>query len=65
MMVRPRQLGTGLMRKIIAGLLAITIAAISIEGAMARKRDHPNSGYCLSGKSVKNVAKCKENGGRK
>jgi hypothetical protein len=53
------------MRKIIAGLLAITIAAISIEGAMARKRDHPNSGYCLSGKSVKNVAKCKENGGRK
>jgi hypothetical protein len=33
-------LGKGLMRKIIAGLLAITIAAISIEGAVARKRDH-------------------------
>ncbi len=34
----------GLMRKIIVGLLAITIATISVHGAVARKaKDYPNS----------------------
>jgi hypothetical protein len=34
--------------------------------ASARKtKDYPNSGYCLSGKHVKDVKKCREHGGRK
>ncbi len=56
----------GLMREIIVGLLAIAIATISVHGAVARKaKDYPNSGFCQSGKHLKDIANCKENGGRK
>jgi hypothetical protein len=53
------------MRKIIVGIMTIGIAAVSVQGAVARKMDNPNTGVCKSGQQVKDVAKCKENGGKK
>jgi hypothetical protein len=48
-------------------LAAFAVATAPIFGprAEARGKDKINSGYCLSGKMVKDVKKCKENGGRK
>ena len=55
----------GLMRKITVVVMAVIIAAVSVQGASARKKDGSNSGYCKSGEQVKDMANCKENGGKK
>ena len=47
--------------------LVILLAATSFvtTQADARKKDHANTGYCKGGVQVKDMAKCKENGGKK
>ncbi len=55
--------------KLFSGLLAaIAVAAFVATPANAegkRKKDKATSAFCASGKHVKDVAKCKENGGNK
>ena len=55
--------------KFFAGLLAtVAIVAFLVTPANAggnRKKDKATSAFCASGKHVKDVAKCKENGGNK
>jgi len=54
-----------LMRQIIVGIMAIVIADVSVQGAIARKMDNPNYRFCKSDQKLANVAECKENGGTK
>jgi hypothetical protein len=52
--------------KLFTGLVtALAVAMLVATPADARKKDHANSGYCKSGVQVKDMAKCKENGGKK
>ena len=47
-------------------LVAMILAAFTIQTVDAKHvGDNPNSGYCKSGKHVRDVAKCKENGGKR
>src|SRR3974390_281588 len=59
------QAGGMLMRQIIVGIMAIVIADVSVQGAIARKMDNPNYRFCKSDQKLANVAECKENGGTK
>jgi hypothetical protein len=49
---------------LIAGftVLALVVAPTAVS---AKKKDHPNYGFCKSGKKVTDTKKCKENGGKK
>ena len=52
--------------KVLTGLLTvIAVVALVATPAAARKKDHANTSYCKSGVQVKDMAKCKENGGKK
>jgi hypothetical protein len=52
--------------RVLSGLLiSLTATSFVTTQADARKKDHANSGYCKSGVQVKDMAKCKENGGKK
>ncbi len=55
---------TKLCRLLLATLMGATLIVMPIT-ASARKKDFPNSGFCKSGKHVKNLKKCKEYGGKK
>ena len=48
--------------KILVCLIAVTFIAAPLE-ASARPQDHPNYGFCKSGKKVNDIKSCKENGG--
>ena len=46
-------------------VLAVLGLVVAPTVASARKRDHPDYGFCKSGAKVKDIKKCKENGGKK
>jgi hypothetical protein len=50
----------------LTGFAALALVAVPTAASAGRRtKDYPNSGYCKSGKHVRNITKCRENGGRK
>jgi hypothetical protein len=48
-----------------AVLALLVIPVLTASTADARRKDHPDYGFCQSGAKVKDIKKCKENGGKK
>ena len=54
-----------LSKLLLAAIMGGALLTTPISAFAMKNKDYPNSGFCKSGKHVKNVKKCKENGGRK
>ena len=48
-----------------ACLIALAFVAVPFAASARTAKDFPNYGFCKSGKKVKKIKNCKENGGRK
>ena len=46
-------------------LIALAFVAAPFSALARKAKDYPHYGFCKSGKQVRNVKHCKENGGRK